>query len=61
MIYKVVYYEKSEKVKHVSVAQLVHEISLKAFKIDFFNFHDFVNFLSSKYFAKKTCFQGFFP
>ena len=36
----------SEKVRYVFVAQLVHEILLKAFKIDFSNFHDFVNFFT---------------
>ena len=30
----------SKKVKHVSVAQLAYEISLKVFKIEFFNFHE---------------------
>ena len=53
----------SEKVRRVSVAQLVHAISLKAFKIDFFNFHDFVNFFTNFFhlniLLKKTCFQGF--
>ena len=37
----------SEKVKHVSVAQLVHEILLKVSKIYFFNFHDFVSFFTN--------------
>ena len=36
----------SKNLKHVSVAQLIHEISLKTFKIEFFNFHDFVSFFT---------------
>ena len=51
--------------RRASVAQLVHEISLKAFKIDFFNFHDFVRFFTIFFhlniLSKKTSFQGFCP
>ena len=36
----------SKKIKHVSVAQLAYEISLKPSKIEFFNFHDFVSFFT---------------
>ena len=53
----------SKKVRHVSVAQLVHEISLKASKIDFFNFHDFVSFFTNFFHPNilfKKMFSGVF-
>ena len=43
LLWKILY----EKVKHDSVAQLVHEILLKVSKVYFFNFHDFVSFFTN--------------
>ena len=41
---------------------MVHEILLKTFKIDFFNFHDFVNFFTKLFYLnillKKNMFSG---
>ena len=55
----------SKKVKHVSIAQLAYEISLKTFKIEFFNFHDFVRFFTYFFHLnvlfKKHVFRGFVP
>ena len=52
----------SEKLRHVSVAQVVHDISLKASKIDFFQFSWFCKlfykFFSLNYFVSKTTFSG---
>ena len=43
----------SKKVKCISVAQLVHEISVKTFQVEFSNFHNFVNFFYMILFMKR--------
>ena len=43
----------SEKVKYISVAQLVHEIFLKTFQIEFSNFCNFVNFFNGIFLIKR--------
>ena len=55
----------SEKVKYISVAQLVHEILIKTVQVEFSNFHNFVSFFfvifSSKVSVPKLLIYGVLP